>query len=88
MVEVSTSSLSLSVFCDLAIFERLGAAYIGSPVQMPRPFQHNDARQAVHALAGYAYGLYQTLSAWLRLEPDQLLCVEVPKRMRWRLLNV
>ena len=41
------------------------------------PIPDDIARQAVDSLAGYAYQLYQTLSAWLALGPDEFLFVEV-----------
>jgi hypothetical protein len=41
------------------------------------PTPDNAARQAINALAGYAYQLYQTLLAWVDLQPEQLLFVEV-----------
>src|SRR5882762_4496665 len=34
------------------------------------------ARQATAALEGYAYQLYQTVSAWLSLKPDERLHIE------------
>jgi hypothetical protein len=33
--------------------------------------------RAVSALAGYAYQLYQTLLAWIALQPGEVLFVEV-----------
>jgi hypothetical protein len=41
------------------------------------PIPDNAARQAVNALAGYAYQLYQTLFAWIALRPGEALFVEV-----------
>lgn len=41
------------------------------------PIPDNEARQAIDALAGYSYQLYQTLLAWLGLAPDEFLFVEV-----------
>lgn len=41
------------------------------------PIPDNAARQAVNALAGYAYQIYQTLLAWIALQPGEVLFVEV-----------
>jgi hypothetical protein len=42
-----------------------------------QPIPDDEARQAVEAIGGYAYQLYQTLLAWIALGPDELLFVEV-----------
>jgi hypothetical protein len=39
----------------------------------------DPAAQAIASLRGYAYQLYATALAWLALEPDQLLVLEVAK---------
>lgn len=45
------------------------------PIAPPVP--DNEARQAVDALGGYAYQLYQTLLAWFALQPGEVLFLEV-----------
>ena len=46
-------------------------------LSVPEPVPDHAARQAVNAIGGYAYQLYQTVSAWIELEANELLFVEV-----------
>jgi hypothetical protein len=45
------------------------------PIRPPVP--DDEGRQAVDALAGYAYQLYQTLLSWFSLQPREILFVEI-----------
>lgn len=53
------------------------AAQTYPAVQIAEPVPDDRARQAVDAIGGYAYQLYQTLHAWIGLREHELLFVEV-----------
>lgn len=45
-------------------------------MEIPIP-KGNEARQAVDALGGYVYQIYQSALAWIELKPDEFLFLEV-----------
>jgi hypothetical protein len=47
-----------------------------SVFKAPKVGESEQGRQAINALRGYAYQVYQTVLAWLQLNSDELLFIK------------